>query len=94
MAASDDLVQQYHALSAEDQAAVRGQILPPPPASALGDIWRLLLGGLFAVAILAGLAAFILYARDNAAAGAFLVVTTTVVGALIGLIAPSPVSGR
>ncbi len=46
------------------------------------------------VAILAGLAAFILYARDNAAAGAFLVVTTTVVGALIGLIAPSPVSGR
>lgn len=92
MAARDDVVQQYHALSEDDQAAVRSQILPPPPAKSLGEIWKLLLGGLFAVAVLAGLAAFILYARDNAAAGAFLAVTTTVVGALIGLIAPSPVS--
>ena len=94
MATRDDVVQSYQALSAEDQAAVRSQLLPPPPEKALGDIWKLLLSGLLGVAFLAGLAVFVLYAKDNAAAGAFLAVTTTVVGALIGLIAPSPVSGR
>ena len=93
MATRDDVIQTYKTLSADDQAAVRSQLLPPPPEKALGEIWRLLLVGLFVVALLAGVAAFILYAKENAAAGAFLAVTTTVVGALIGLIAPSPVSG-
>jgi hypothetical protein len=91
MAESDEVVQRFKSLSSEDQAVVRSQILPPPPEQALGEIWKLLLGGLFVIALLAGFAAFILYAKDNAAAGAFIAVTTTVVGALIGLIAPSPV---
>jgi hypothetical protein len=88
----DEVVANFKTLSADDQAAVRQTVLLPPPAKALADIWKLLLSGLFVVAIAAGIAAFVLYWNGNSAAGAFIAITTTVVGALIGLIAPSPVA--
>ena len=90
----DEVLEGYMALPPDEQEMVRQTVLKQPPNEALADIWKLLLGGLFAVAIAAGAAAFVLYWSDNSAAGAFIAITTTVVGAVIGLIAPSPVPGK
>lgn len=94
MATRDDVVESFNTLSPADKAAVRRTVLNQPGGKALGDIWRLLLSGLFLLAVAAGVAAFFLYWNGNEAAGAFIAISTTVVGALIGLIAPSPVSDK
>lgn len=53
----------------------------------------LVLGGLLLIAVLALVFAFNLYSADNGtAAGGVLALGTSIVGALIGLIAPSPMS--
>ncbi len=67
--------------------------LPPPEGAQLGRLWYILITGLFVGAILAGGAAFTFYQDNNKDAGAiFLAITTTIVGALVGLLSPSPVA--
>jgi hypothetical protein len=53
----------------------------------------LVLGGLLIIAVLALIMAFNLYvAKEGTSAGAILAMATSIIGALIGLIAPSPVA--
>jgi uncharacterized membrane-anchored protein len=67
--------------------------LPAPPRSQLLSVWMLVLGGLLIIAVLALIMAFNLYvAREGTSAGAILAMATSIIGALIGLIAPSPVA--
>ena len=66
--------------------------MPMPPRSQMLSVWMLVLGGLLIVAVLALVMAFNLYQAGNGtAAGAILALATSIIGALIGLIAPSPV---
>ena len=66
--------------------------LPPPRGRQLLSVWMLVLGGLLIIAVLALVMAFNLYLANNGtAAGAILSLATSIIGALIGLIAPSPV---
>jgi predicted membrane-bound spermidine synthase len=66
--------------------------LPRPPAAQIRPIWYLLIVILGALAFLAGVAAYNLYFSAQKDPGAlFLAITTTIVGGLIGLLAPSPV---
>jgi uncharacterized membrane-anchored protein len=67
--------------------------LPAPPRRQLLSVWMLVLGGLLIIAALALVMAFYLYQADKGtSAGAILALSTAIIGALIGLIAPSPVS--
>jgi hypothetical protein len=70
-------------------------VLPPPTGAQLGRLWYLLISVLSVGAVLAGVAAYNIYNGPTPMNGAvFLAITTTIVGGLIGLLAPSPVTQR
>lgn len=83
---------QYAALASEQKREFQQAAgLPMPEPAALGRLWLLLIGGLVLLAILAGLATFTFFLGNNSGGStAFLAITTTIVGALVGLLAPSP----
>jgi predicted lipid-binding transport protein (Tim44 family) len=94
MATLQSVIADAQTLSDADKEQVRAALPYPNDQGALGRLWLFLIGGLLILAILAGLAAFIFFGADNSgAAAAFLAICTTIVGALIGLFAPSPVKG-
>ncbi len=81
---------QVDQLSATERQEL-ANFLPPPVNEQLGRVWYLLITVLFIGAVLSGYAAYNLYTGNNAESGAiFLAITTTIVGGLIGLLAPSP----
>jgi hypothetical protein len=59
----------------------------------LGRLYLALIGLLAIIAILAGMAAFVLYGAGKDSAVGFMTVLTTIVGGLVGIFAPSPVAG-
>jgi hypothetical protein len=56
----------------------------------LGRLYLALIGLLTVIALLSGLAAFVLYGANRDSAAGFMAVVTTIVGGLVGLFAPSP----
>src|SRR5262245_7182052 len=58
----------------------------------LGRLYLALIGLLAIIAILSGLAAFVLYGAGKDSAVGFMTVLTTIVGGLVGIFAPSPVA--
>jgi hypothetical protein len=57
----------------------------------LGRLYLALIGLLAIIAILSGLAAFVLYGAGKDSAVGFMTVLTTIVGGMVGIFAPSPV---
>jgi hypothetical protein len=91
MATAAQVVTDYESLGPEEKVFVQNA-LPTPPGKGLTLVWVLVLVGLFVGALLAGIASYNFYVAGNKdAAAVFLAITTTVLGAFIGLIAPSPV---
>jgi hypothetical protein len=91
-ATKDQVLADLGALPSAEQAEVRQALgLRSPRGAAFGNVWLILIGGLVAGGVLAGSAAFLLFMNDKSDdATAFVAIATTIVGALIGLIAPSP----
>lgn len=92
MATMADVQQQVATLTEAEQRQLRAT-LPPPEGAQIGRVWYLVIGALFILALACGAAAFALYWSGHSDNGAtFLGVTTTIVGGLVGLLAPSPVA--
>lgn len=92
MATLEEVRQQADTLSPDQQRQL-GRCLAQPTGTQVGRVWYLLISVLSIGALLSGVAAYNLYSGANKDAGAlFLAITTTIVGGLIGLLAPSPVN--
>jgi len=92
MATIAEVQQQVATLTEAEQRQLRAT-LPPPGGAQLGRVWYLVISVLSILAFSSGAAAFSLYRAGSSGDGAiFLGVTTTIVGGLVGLLAPSPVS--
>ena len=92
MATMAEVQQQVATLTEAEQRQLRAS-LPPPEGAQIGRVWYLVISALFILALASGAAAFALYWAGNSGnAATFLGVTTTIVGGLVGLLAPSPVS--
>lgn len=74
-------------MTPEDQKKIGRALLPTAPKG----IWYLLLTGLLVLACVFGILAFVLI-RDGKGAEALVALATASVGAVAGLLAPSPLS--
>lgn len=85
----------YEDLSQEDRAQFKASagLLPTPQGSALSWIWLFVIGILGAVVIGGGVLVYSLI-RDDKATEVLVGFVSAALGALIGLIAPSPVQSQ
>ncbi|MBM2618507.1 hypothetical protein JIG36_23400 [Actinoplanes sp. LDG1-06] len=74
-------------MPAKDAQEVARSVLPEAPSG----IWYMLIGGLFAVAILFGFLTYLLI-NNGKSAEAVLGLATAALGGVVGLIAPSPLA--
>jgi hypothetical protein len=94
--AVDQVVQTYESLSDSERAEFRANVgvsLPAPTPPAANVLWVLVIVILGIVAIGGGLLAFSLI-KDGKNAEAIVGFVSAALGAIIGLLAPSPVSGQ
>jgi fatty acid desaturase len=93
--AVQDVVSDYRSLTEAEKAEARQQLgIPPPTSSAdLRKVWTTLLW-ILALIALGALVAGVILQLSNRSADAAWPIVTAVVGGLIGLLAPSPVSGK
>ncbi len=94
MATRDSVMADARSLSTTDQRKVAEDLGAFPGVKdqrQLGRLYLALIGLLAIIAILAGMAAFVLYGAGKDSAVGFMTVLTTIVGGLVGIFAPSPV---
>jgi uncharacterized membrane protein HdeD (DUF308 family) len=95
MATTQSVVAEAKTLPKEEQKevvkALGGSFKGVTDQRQLGTLYFALLSILAVIAILSGMAAFVLFANSKESAGTFMTVVTTIVGGLVGLFAPSPV---
>lgn len=85
-------VQQYEDLNETEQAEFRANVgFPPPTGSGLNVVWIMVIAILGLVALGGGLLVYFLI-QDDKDAEAIVAFASAALGALVGLIAPSPVS--
>lgn len=87
-------VQVYENLSETERAEFRANVgvrLPPPTGGGLNVVWIMVIAILGLVAIGGGLLVYLLI-RDDKDAEAIVAFASAALGALVGLIAPSPAS--
>jgi hypothetical protein len=84
----DELVKRYRSLSAAEQVAV-SNLLPPPSGGALSTVWIIIVSCLALSVLGFGYLGYQLILQ-KADATAIVALASTALGALIGLLAPSP----
>jgi hypothetical protein len=87
-----EAVDEYKQLDASERREFLTNVnlaLPPPDEAGLKIVWIIVVSVLGAVAILGGLLTFVLI-RDGKNAEAIVAFVSAALGALVGLIAPSP----
>jgi len=92
VATREDVLNAYSRLPAREQLELRRELgLPPPPARVLGTVWLIVIGTLAAVVIGGGLLIYSLI-QDDKETEVLVGFVSAALGALIGLLAPSPTS--
>lgn len=93
MATAQEVKAQYDTLSDSDKVvAAQAMGLGAPPKSVVGIIWMLIVGTLSLVVLVGMVLAFQLV-NGGKDAGVFAGFVGGAIGALVGLLAPSPVKG-
>lgn len=95
MASKAEVLSTFRELDAADKKEVAAAVraLEPPPASMLGWLWLIIVGSL-AIALLGGVLLVYFLIQDDKSTDVVAAITTGALGALIGLIAPSPVQSN